>query len=246
MSIKPCTSYNIVFDDNSDNGSGNLAYLLSQTIFKLNLDKGLERGLPFLADQGIVISNDELPARNLVVLSLNKHNAESTDLILQQDIADIIHFMLAYNNGVTCDIRKIKAICKTYKKTQSYRKYLHCLMVLAINLDTEVADKYIKDLLSYGLPFYVKVKETIRLLVNLNQSHLRKLLFYRNVWGEDTLNSIFLYLTGDNPLPEYITNEFKEDMAGNLYKINLINLGIALGKGQLNKMILKLILDTEE
>lgn len=246
MTIKHGESYNIVFDDNSDVGSGSLAHLLSQTIFKLNLEYGLERGLPFLSDQGIVISNEDIPARNLVVISMNKHNAESTDIVIQTDIADVVKFMLSYNLDVTCDLRVLKAICKTYKKTQSYRKYLHCFLVLGCNTETEVADRYIKDLLSFGLPFYIKAKEVIKLMVNLNQRSLRKLLFYRSVWGEDNLNSVFLYLTSDNPLPEYIVSEYKEDMAGSMYRINIINFGIALGKGQLNKMILKLIMDTEE
>lgn len=244
--IKDRESYNFVFDDNSDVGSGSLAYLLSQAVFKLNLDEGVERGLPFFSDKGIVISNDEVPSHNMVVLSFNKHNAESTDIILNQDTAEVIHFLLSYNNGVTCDIRKIKAICKTYKKTQTYRKYLHCFLVLAAEVETEQADKYIKDLLSFGLPFYVKVKEVLRILVNFtNRDNLNKLLFYRSVWGEDTLKSIFLYITGDNPLPEYVVADFKEDISGSVFKVNLINFGIALGKGQVNKLILKTLTECE-
>ena len=137
--IKDRESYNFVFDDNSDVGSGSLAHLLSQAVYLLNINAGVERGLPFFADMGIVISNTELPANNMVVLSFNRPSSGAKDIVLNQDTAEVINFLLEFNQGVKCDLRRIKAICKTYKRTQTYRKYLHCLLVLAADVDTEVS-----------------------------------------------------------------------------------------------------------
>lgn len=244
MKIETEKSYNIVCDDMKDIGSGGLAYLLSNTIYRHNLSVGLEDGIPFISELG-VIQGVSKPQSSLIVISVNDAHSDKTDLDISADINEIIKYLLSRQFNVNIDIRRIKALTKPFKKTQSYRKYLKCVYVLVCEMEDSDAEAHIKDSTDFGLPYYVKVREIIKLLENLTHSSLNRLLFFRSVWGEETLLSIFKYLTGDRDLPSYIVDDFKDIILSSVYQVNLINFGIALGKGQLNKFILQELVKNE-
>jgi hypothetical protein len=245
MMIEVGQSYNLIFDDTQDVSSGGFSTLLAHVIVDYNLSHGLELGTPWLAEKGVISSNTVTPNSRMCVISLNKSYSESKDLVVAEDTAELIQFLFKHNYNASFDIRRIKALCKGFKKNQTYRKYLYCQYSLLAELEEGTADLLVKDMLSYGLPFYIKVKKTIECLTNLTAHNLRTLLFYRTVWGEETLKSVVSYLTNDKPMPDYIVQDFKEAINSNIYKINLINFGIAVGSDELNYFITRKLYEAE-
>lgn len=233
------TSYNITYDDMSDTNTGHLAHLLAKTLYNDNISYGLESGEPFIAPKGVVVSNSLHPKSNLVVISINNPDSTKEEINVTEDIVEVTHYLLIKNFECKADIRRVKALTKGFKKTQSYRKYLKCYYTLVAGLEEPVADSHIKDMIDFGLPFYIKVQKTIELLGNLTIQNLKLLLFYRSVWGEENLLSIYLYIVREQGLPEYISNAHPEVLHSSTFKVNLLNFGLALGKGELNKFLLK-------
>lgn len=237
------TSYNITYDEMADPNTGHLAYLLAKTLYEDNLSYGLESGEPFIAPKGVIVSNSLRPSPSLVVISINTPDSTKEEINITEDISEITHYLLVRSFSCKVDIRRVKALTKGYKKTQTYRKYLKCFYILVMDLSDEEAESHIRDMIDFGLPFYVKVNKIIEILGNLTMHNLRMLLFYRNVWGEENLTSIYLYIVREQGLPEYISSQHPELLHSATFKTNLINFGLALGKGELNKFILQRMIE---
>lgn len=241
MKITHQQNYNIVYDEDKDPGSGSVAIILAKAIKKLNIDKGLEDGEPFVMAQGVTISNSTAPSSRLIVLSINKANINSSPINLSEDITYVIQFILNYF-GYKTGIREVRSLTKSFKKTESFKKYLMCLYSILCDKEYETAHKQVIKSTSYGVPFYRKVIMVVGLISNLNPNNIGELLHYRTIWGESSILSILTYLTSGRDLPEYIIQDVKDIIGSSQYKINLINLSLAIGRNDFSRYSLKILM----